>query len=258
MKDRDIIRRAKAADAYRDTKGRLPDPKDMSRRQRNQLSALIRIENEARTILLKKHAGMICQIAKRWKRRRRSADMDDLIQAGRMGLLHALPKFMERRGFEFLTYATYWINNFVEMHCLNDFLIHVPVYVWEEKEQCKYWADAQRAGQISGLPRPQRHNSDYELQPAAKEPDRPNFDEDDLADLQAAVEELNGSNAGEVIRARFFEGATLEEVGERIGMTKERVRQVQRNAIDQLRFLIEHCRSQRAQREQAARLVNCH
>src|SRR5262245_26358960 len=154
MKDAHLIRQANAASVFRDAQGRFVKP--LTRRQFKRRQALIEIENAAREVLLKKHLPIIFRIAKRYNHRYPRMDFDELVQAGRLGLLHALPRFKEEKGYQFLTYAGHWIDNFIQTACRTQWLIWIPMYLQERGKQNqlsrqRHKEEARRAGRIRSL-----------------------------------------------------------------------------------------------------------
>ncbi|MDY0331231.1 MAG: RNA polymerase sigma factor RpoS [Thiomonas sp.] len=228
---------------------------------------------EARQAMVEHNLRLVVSIAKAYVGR--GAALGDLIEEGNLGLIHAIEKFEPERGFRFSTYASWWIRQSIERALMLQVrTIRLPVHVIRELNQVlrarKHLEQAaDYRGQSSDedvaalLGRSPEEVADLLAlaeQPisldALRETQNGESYADQFADqdalsmeeqtqmreIEALVESWVGAlseREREVIEARFGlhgrELETLESLAQRLGLTRERVRQIQQEALLKLK-----------------------
>ena len=230
-------------------------------------------DEPARQRMIESNLRLVVKIARRYVNR--GLPLLDLIEEGNLGLIHAVKKFDPERGFRFSTYATWWIRQTIERAIMNQSgTVRLPIHIVKDINSCLRAArrlrqqketpptnaeiaehtnrDVEEVERLMALHNRvtiRGGNSDDDSNPVDRLEGRREAEPQQCAQKQIARDIVDrwvwelGEKQRAVLERRFglhgHRRCTLEQIGEEIGVTRERVRQIQLDALRNLRALME-------------------
>jgi RNA polymerase nonessential primary-like sigma factor len=232
-------------------------------------------DEDARNRMIESNLRLVVKIARRYMNR--GLAFLDLIEEGNLGLIRAVEKFDPERGFRFSTYGTWWIRQTIERAIMNQTrTIRLPIHIVKEintylraartlAQRLDHEPSAEEIAElldkpledvermlwlnerISSTDSTVMADSGKTLLDTLADTDTPDpsdtlQEEGVHSNLEECLTQLSDKQR-EVVERRFglhgYSVSTLEEVGQEIGVTRERVRQIQMDALKKLKRVLE-------------------
>ena len=226
---------------------------------------------EAREIMVRSNLRLVVNLAKHYINR--GLSLPDLIEEGNIGLLKAVEGFDPNEGTRFSTYASWWIKQAIKRALINSVQpIHIPAYMVEMMAKMKH-ATRELEDVLGRLPSIDELSTHMQMSPKKLKiirkairavntptqsgsadgeltindlvadmntptPDEAVLEGDNIRHLLDLLDNIDEREAT-ILRLRYgLDGEdpmTLKQIGERIGLTRERVRQIEHEALSKLR-----------------------
>ncbi len=180
---------------------------------------------ESRDKLVESNIKLIIKVANRYRKVVENCDVEDLIQEGTIGIMKAIERFDVNKGTEFSTYAKFWIDKYIINHFNHTKKIKLPNWIYAEKLQ------VERGISIVSIDEELEGKNRHEIIATEN-------NDIELIEKKEYLEYLTRvlTDIEKIVIYERIKGFTLKKIGERMGLSKERIRQIEISAYKKMKY----------------------
>ncbi len=180
---------------------------------------------ESRDKLIESNIKLITKVANKYREVVENCDVEDLIQEGIIGLIKAIDRFDISKGTEFSTYIKYWIDKYIINHFKDTKKIKLPNWIYAEKLQ------VERGISIVSIDEELEGKNRHEIIATEN-------NDIELIEKKEYLEYLTKvlTDIEKIVIYERIKGFTLKKIGGRMGLSKERIRQIEISAYKKMKY----------------------